>query len=255
MGNDLAGLRVLVTRPAHRAGPLMEKLAAAGAVPLLFPLLEIRPAAGPELAALRTRLADYDLVIFISPTAVKFAAAALQDGWPETLPLAAVGPGTAREIHRQFGRDDVLVPATGSGSEALLAAPALQQLAGQRVLLVRGAGGRDVLERELTARGATVDHAVVYHRQRPAEAGPLNTALREQALDLILIHSSEALDNLLALTEPDLHAALREVPLLLSHPRQTERARALGLRQAPILAHEGSDAAIIDAIHRLRAPA
>jgi uroporphyrinogen-III synthase len=257
MGNDLTGLRVLVTRPAHQAGPLVEKLAAAGAEPLLFPLLEITPQAGPELDAVLARLGNFDLAIFISPTAVKFGvtAAARHGGWPAGLSLAAVGPGTARELIRQLGREPQICPTEGGGSEALLAEPALQEVDGRRILIVRGAGGRETLARTLAERGARVEHAVVYRRQPPANAGPLNAALQAGEIDLILITSSEALDNLVRLTAPALRETLLGLPLLVTHPRQAERARALGFGHDPILAREGSDAAIIDAITRLRAPA
>jgi uroporphyrinogen-III synthase len=183
------------------------------------------------------------------------AAAARHGGWPAGLALAAVGPGTAREIVRQLGREPQICPAKGGGSEALLAEPALQDIRGRHILLVRGTGGREILAQTLAERGAEVEHAIVYRRQPPENAAPLNAALRAGEIDLIVITSSEALDNLVRLTEPALRETLLGLPLLVTHPRQAERARALGFRHDSILAPEGSDAAIIDAITRPRAPA
>jgi uroporphyrinogen-III synthase len=74
----LAGKTIVVTRPQAQAAPLAEAIAAAGGRPLVFPLLEISPAADPRpLAAAAERLADYALAVFISPNAVDYALPAL----------------------------------------------------------------------------------------------------------------------------------------------------------------------------------
>ena len=62
----LAGSRILVTRAAHQAGKLSERLRALGAEPVEVPVLEIQPPAGYDAIdlALRrldlVRLADFD---------------------------------------------------------------------------------------------------------------------------------------------------------------------------------------------------
>ena len=44
----LAGRTIVVTRPQAQAAPLAEAIVAAGGTPLIFPLLEISPAADPQ---------------------------------------------------------------------------------------------------------------------------------------------------------------------------------------------------------------
>ena len=53
MSTALAGMNILVTRPAHQAGELAAKVRLAGGNPVLFPVLEIRDTnnPGPLLAA------------------------------------------------------------------------------------------------------------------------------------------------------------------------------------------------------------
>ncbi|MDF3832511.1 uroporphyrinogen-III synthase, partial [Cupriavidus basilensis] len=82
---------VVVTRPAGQSRQLTEALSAAGLDVLGFPLLAIGPAADEgRLRAALARLADFSLVVFVSPNAVAFALEALaqvQDRpapqWPE----------------------------------------------------------------------------------------------------------------------------------------------------------------------------
>ena len=70
----LAGKTIVVTRPRAQAGPLAAAIAAQGGQPLIFPLLEISPAADVQpLADAVARLADYSLAVFISPNAVDYA--------------------------------------------------------------------------------------------------------------------------------------------------------------------------------------
>src|SRR4030095_14571801 len=69
----LAGLGVLVTRPARQAGGFAQKLAALGAPPCIFPAIAILPPENPEaLARVHAALADYDIAVFVSANAVEY---------------------------------------------------------------------------------------------------------------------------------------------------------------------------------------
>jgi len=109
---------------------------------------------------------EFDLVVFVSPSAVRIAAPAIQR--PPRL-AAAIGAGTRRELERA-GFDNVISPKDGNDSEALLAAPELQAMAGRRVLIVRGEGGRAFLGDALRARGAAVEYAECYRRAGPPQS-------------------------------------------------------------------------------------
>ena len=96
---DLAGLSVLVTRPAHQSEPLCDLIAAAHGRPIRFPALEIR---GPtdKLAARRelegARRAD--LLLFVSANAVRYAFPLLPDQLPLDVAIGAVGRATAQAL-------------------------------------------------------------------------------------------------------------------------------------------------------------
>ena len=230
---SLAGRGVLVTRPAGLATALAERIERAGGRAFLFPALEIE--ALPRPAALG-RLDEFALAIFVSPTAVQ-CALAMAGPWPAGVRVAAVGEGTRRALERA-GFGDVVAPGEGADSEALLAAPQLAGFSGRRVLIVRGAGGRELLARELAERGCEVEVAECYRRVPPsADAGPLLAAWAAGEVHAVTVFSGEALDNLLAVLGEE---RLRSSALFVSHPRIAERARRLGLQ--PILAGPGDDA-------------
>src|SRR5512139_4246297 len=101
---ELAGLKILVTRPAHQAGPLCRLIEEAGGEPVPFPVLSV--VAVEETGALQSlldHLNDYWLAIFISPNAVRFGieAAARHGGLPAGLHIAAVGEGSRRELEQR----------------------------------------------------------------------------------------------------------------------------------------------------------
>lgn len=244
----LAGLTIVVTRPAAQAGPLAEAIAAAGGTPLIFPLLEISPAADPQaLIEAVARLADYAIAVFISPNAVDFALPAILAGgpWPRTLIPAAVGQGTVKAL-AAYGVDGCVVPSARFDSEALLALPELaaERVRGRRVAIFRGDGGRELLAETLTERGAEVDCITCYRRSGPsAGMASLLDAWRAGRLDALTVSSSEGLRHLVGLLDDEGRRFLIETPLFVPHERIAESAQALGLRN--IVLTEAADTGIL----------
>ncbi|HJV93198.1 MAG TPA: uroporphyrinogen-III synthase, partial [Azonexus sp.] len=202
----LAGRTIVVTRPLAQAGPLAQAIEAAGGRPLIFPLLEIFPAPDPQpLAAAVDRLGDYALAVFISPNAVDHALPAIlaRGPWPESLRPAAVGQGTVKAL-LAHGVAGCIAPTERFDSETLLALPQLAEeaVAGQRVAIFRGDGGRELLADTLRQRGATVDCVTCYRRSGPSTGvAPLLRAWRAGQLDALTVSSSEGLRHLVELLD------------------------------------------------------
>lgn len=244
----LAGRTIVVTRPQAQAAPLVAAIAAAGGVPLIFPLLEISPASDRQaLLAALARLADYSLAIFISPNAVDYAVPAILacGPWPSGLLPAAVGQGSVKAL-AAHGVSGCVAPTERFDSEALLALPELasEQVRGKRVAIFRGDGGRELLAETLRQRGAEVDCIACYHRSGPAAgAAPLLAAWRAGQLDALTVSSSEGLRYLVDLLDAEGRAFLQKTPIFVPHARIAENARALGLSN--ILLTEAADAGIL----------
>jgi uroporphyrinogen-III synthase len=227
----LAGRGIVVTRPAQQAGPLAARIRAAGGHPILFPVLEIVDTGDLQpLIDVIDRLDDYQLAVFISPNAVVRAMKQLgiRRSWPASLRVAAIGKGSVRELERS-GVTGVIAPDRQFDSEHLLELPELQSVAGQRVVIFRGDGGRELLGDTLTARGARVDYVECYRRARPqADARPLLDAWDGNALHAVTITSSEGMRNLYAMVGESGRAQLRGTPVFAPHPRIAAVARELG---------------------------
>jgi uroporphyrinogen-III synthase len=230
---SFAGRGIVVTRPRELAEPFARLLERRGARAFVFPAIEIQPLPAPVVLA---RAAEFDMVVFISPSAVRVALPALSP-WPRAVAAAAVGSGTRRELERA-GVAPVIAPSVGADSEALAALPEMQDLRGKRVLIVRGEGGRALLGETLAARGARVEYAECYRRVRPGtDAAPLLAAWRAGQVHAVTLSSAEALDNFIAMTGPQLSAAL---PLFVPHQRVSAHARSRGLREL-VVAGAGDD--------------
>ena len=230
----LAGCGIVVTRPADQATPLAEAIRAAGGHAILFPAIEILdPADIQPLIDVVDRIETCSLAIFISPNAVVRAMSQItaRRTWPPGLRSAAIGKGGVKALQR-FGINEVIVPTRSFDSEGLLALPQLQTVAGQRVVIFRGDGGRELLGDTLTARGAQVEYVECYRRARPhADAAPLLKAWAHDEVHAITVTSSEGLRNLFEMVgEPGL-SWLRRTPVFVPHPRIAAAARELGCGQ------------------------
>ena len=250
MTPPLSGLTVVVTRPEGQAGPMLRLLREAGATPLAFPTIEIERIVLDEASRKRCAPDAHDWVIYTSANAVEHAMAQLPR--PMHARVAAVGRATARLL-QEHGIEVDAVPPKVSDSEGLLGTTGLADVAGRRILILKGVGGRDVLRESLTRRGAAVTLGEVY-RRRVASPDPGALAELERACvagpPVIAVTSVEVLDALLQLAPESRLPRLRDAPLLLPGARVAEAARARGWRGPVVVATSAEDATMLDALVR-----
>ena len=251
-GRALAGARVLVTRPEHQAAGLCTGIENAGGRAIRFPSIAIQPIADPGPAARHLgALGAGDLAVFVSANAVRHGLAHLRRPLPAGVQLAAVGRATAEALEGA-GLPVAHTPEHGFDSEALLAMDPLQQVAGRRVVIVRGQGGRELLAETLRRRGATVDYAEVYRRALPAADVPaLLHRWKAGGVDVVVVTSADGLRNLDALLGDAGRPLLLSTPLVVIGERMLQMARAMGV-SAPVLVSDASDAALVDTLIRWR---
>ncbi len=231
----LTGLKIAVTRPRDQAAQLAQGIEQAGGLPVIFPLLDITGVQDTGVLNEQiSRLAQFDLAIFISPNAVRYGIAAIRAAGPvpEVLKIATVGQGSAKSL-RQAGISNIIAPTERFDSEGLLALPELQIVAGWRVMIFRGDGGRELLGDTLRMRGATVEYAACYQRSKSQQdAGVLLSA----GSDAITVTSSEALGHLWQLLNDSDRAILRNTPLFVPHERIAGLAREQGWSRVNVTA-------------------
>lgn len=243
----LAGKTILVTRPAEQAARISQLIRDAGGQPFVFPCIEIQAPADPaRLDDVLGRIGDFDLAIFVSPTAVARAFQHLAGrNWPASLKAAAVGQGSARAL-REHGIAHVIAPPDQSDSEALLSLPALQSVSGKRIVIFRGEGGRELMEQTLVQRGASVEYAECYRRAKPNIAiTPLLQQHGQQAFSAIILTSRESLANLREMLG-DAWESFKCVPVFVPHARIAEAAHQLGMDCVHIT--EGGDTGTMQAM-------
>ncbi len=153
--------------------------------------------------------------IFTSPNAATCAARLQSLSTPAAI---AVGAGTAAAL-RRHGIAHVVSPKR-MDSEGLLDLAELRDVSGQRIGLVSGEGGRGLIERVLTERGARVVRANVYRRDA-AELSP--TLLRRfdalPAAAVLFVTSAEALDAALEQLGDERRAKLLAMPAIVASER------------------------------------
>lgn len=243
---DLTGLRVVNTRPAARADVLQQALVDVGATVLSLPLLATE--ALPLSAEAKQWLIDLDRyrwVFVVSTTAAELGMQHLSQYWPQW-PIAvdwlAVGESTAQVL-----RQALLTPTvpTEESSEGLLTLPVFQQLqTGDRLLVLRGEGGRNLVRDSLHNQGVRVDYVELYCRSLPPETPSLWLHILKQGVpDVVILTSGESLRHWLTIAGA---VAKDIIPLVIS-PRLAVLAQNAGLK-ACIIANGTRPEAIIHAL-------
>ncbi len=218
---NLDGVGVLVTRPRHQAGDLTDAIEARGGTVIAFPVIEIVARDEADVLADVAQLKDPAITIFISRNAV-------DHGLPYANgQLAAIGPTTAEAIHRAGARVDIC-PSSGFDTEHLLAEPALNDIAGKTIRIIRGDGGRELLASSLEARGAHVDYVAAYRRKMSAytsnELDSLEQRWRAGELWAVVVMSVQSLEFLGALLPGWCREQLNRTPLVTSAARVLKEA-------------------------------
>jgi len=236
---------VILTRPEAEAQRAAARLADAGFASRVLPLL--------QLEALNEVVWDGDLVlsaqdavIFISANAVAFGMPYIATQLRESdAVILAVGERTARAV-ADWGLEAAIPEQPDS--EGLLAMPELQSIGGQRVVIVKGEGGRSLLATQLGALGAHVDALICYRRIYPsAEEVALYERLKDLDSLIFQANSGETLSHLSDLLDLPANSSMARWPVIVPSRRVAMLAEGRGWKRI-ITARDASDAALIEAL-------
>jgi uroporphyrinogen-III synthase len=209
---------------------------------LLFPVLGMRENPAFDVHSVH---AAFDVLIFVSPSAVQFGSAFI-DRANERALVVAVGETTRRALK---SRNVVaLCPPGESSSESVLAMPEMARVArAHRVVLVRGVGGRDLMVEMLRQRGAEVVVAEVYERFCPTPSlVPLVAAHKADKMPFVVLTSAQSVANFVALLSNDLAEWLRACAHVLTYSeRLGKHVRAAGFTGPVTVLAPGDNAALV----------
>lgn len=181
----LAGKRILITRPPHKAQRFAEQLRALGAEPVVLPMITIEPV---------QRIHDtsaYDWVVFTSANTVQTLANDVQ------LPqVAAVGTATAGALQDRGIQVDLIAESHTAESLFETMAAALT-LKGLKILLPQGDLARPLLGDLLRRAGALVNEVIVYRTVRPA----IDPSLLSQSYDVVTFTSPSTVQHFIDLLD------------------------------------------------------
>jgi len=233
----LFGRRILVTRSREQASELSRLLAAAGAVPIEFPVIRVEPL--PPAENLVCRLQQADWLVFTSANGLpnllrQLGALEMDIRALGQAKIAAIGPATADSLWKHGLRVDY-IPERFVAEELAAEFPSP---AGKRIAIVRAQEARETLPQLLEAHGASVDIIPVYHTM------PEDGALPDiAALDAITFTSSSTVRNFRDRFPGEVHGPV----IACIGPITAETARESGL-PVDIEAEEYTIPALVDAL-------
>ncbi len=246
MNTPLASQRVLVTRPRDQAAALIAELHQAGAEVLHRPTLEIQSVEA-DTSALES---VPHWIVWTSPNAVKHGLPLLDESLLQSARLAAVGPGTAAVL-TDAGLDVDVAPITGGGAEDLLAEPRFAPKAGERVLIIRGEGGRQRLQQAMTRAGIELAEMAVYRRCRPVGGLDIPADWLTRPLGFTIITSGSGLEHLLGMAGQAALEWVQNSQLVTVSERIARLARDAGFARTRV-ASGADERALVDTLIAMR---
>jgi uroporphyrinogen-III synthase len=231
---DLSSLSILVTRPGDAGAALCASIEAHGGHAYHLPVIAFMPPVDlPVFTHAIDMAGDQDWLIFNSPQSVVAAVPTLRARWPhlsDNVKFAAVGAGTAAAL-RAAGYLAAVFPEDEWSSEGLLAMPEFQHVSGQHIMIVRGVGGREYLEKIFNERGAIVTSCLAYQRILPdIDASACQAAVKRHAYHVAVAGSFESVQNLKTILGSDCWPSLQTLPLIVMSERIKKLAAETGFQ-------------------------
>ncbi|HCH00465.1 MAG TPA: uroporphyrinogen-III synthase [Vibrio sp.] len=219
---------VLVTRPGQDGEALCLNLQQRQINSLHHPLIKLTQ--GRDYASLIDDLSRSDIVIAVSQYAVVWSQHTLQltqQHFPTTPLYFAIGNKTAECLQR-YTQSPVISPQI-SDSEHLLDLPALKLVKNKRILILRGNGGRELIQQTLQQRGAEVYYNEIYRRESlPIDAVNQWKQWKMQAVSHLVITSGEQLAFFMSQVPKQYLPWVIQLKLYVPSLRIQQQAKELG---------------------------
>ena len=161
-------IALISTRPQKTNLQLSDELKKSEINLLSFPLTEIHPLNNYQIFdGVIKNIKNYQHIIFISTNAVHFfleRVKKLSLQIPKNLIFSSIGPTTKLLLQKKLSVD-VHFPIKTFDSEHLLKEKIYNNVEGQKILIIRGEGGRETLKNALEEKGGIVNYGECYVRK------------------------------------------------------------------------------------------
>ncbi|NLW45027.1 MAG: uroporphyrinogen-III C-methyltransferase [Syntrophomonadaceae bacterium] len=248
----LFGKTILVTRARAQASRLVTLLEELGASVVELPTIAVKPLPVANLPAIIPGMEKYSWIVFTSVNGVKiFIAHLLEHGFDirdlKGPRICAIGPATAAEAE-SWGMRVSAVPEEFR-AEAVAEVLLSHAGAGDRILLPRARGAREILPQLLRAQGVMVDELEIYEAVTETMLDEENRRLLEEGLvDVITFTSSSTVKNLVAIIGEEMVGTLRgRVKVACIGPITAQTAREAGF-EVDVVAAEYTIDGLVQAI-------
>ena len=230
--HPLAGKTILVTRSVGQSSQFSDRLQLEGATVIEMPALEIGPPSNWQASDdAITHLSDFNWLILTSTNGVDYFFERLGTQGKDAralagVKIAVVGEKTAQSLKQRSLQPDFIPPDFVADS---LVEHFPEPLSGKKVLFPRvETGGREVLVKELSAKGAEVIEVAAYQSRCPVAIAPaaLN-ALQRRAVDVITFASSKTVQCFCQLFEAHSGAILDGVCIASIGPQTSKTCVSL----------------------------
>lgn len=193
---QLTGKTILVTRSSGQSSQFSDRLVSVGATVLEMPALEIAPPSSWEaLDSAIAHLSDFNWLVLTSTNGVEYFFQRLATLGKDAralagIKIAVVGEKTAQILKQHSLQPDFIPPDFVADS---LVEHFPEPLSGKKVLFPRvETGGREVLVKELSAKGAEVVEVAAYQSRCPEAIAPSAIdAIQQGVVDVITFASSK----------------------------------------------------------------
>jgi uroporphyrinogen-III synthase len=234
----LQGLSLLNTRPSNQGELLNYEIKQLGGNVITLPLLSIRKK--NDWLNQLSSVAAYRKLLFTSQNAARIFMQSIEKKQIQLAPdacLIAIGEATAKEL-QQYSSSPVITPSSPD-SEHVLRLSQLNQIKQENILLVKGEGGRGLLEKELNCRGCKLTIFDVYKRcPSKISEEKINSLWRNNQVNIILFTSGEAIQHLVKVISTQGLVWLYQIPCIVISKRLADISDELGIKNTFIVKYE-----------------
>ncbi len=231
----LWGKKIVVTRSREQASVLVQKIRELGGTPLEFPTIQIVPESdlSPLTDAL-TQIQDYQWIIFTSVNAVDIFLTQMKLNNMDIrdlhgLKLCAIGPATCKSLEDWGLKVDVMPDEYRA--EGVLEALDGMIAEGERILMPRARGAREILPATLRKRGLQVNEINIYSAALAVDKNAdIPDDIIKGKVDYLTFTSSSTVTNFLEIMGTENIAKLeKQIKIACIGPITADKARKFGL--------------------------